>query len=95
MEDLLSVSISEGTLCDLMQRCARNLAEVEQHIKEALVASSVIHQDETGLYVAGHRQWMHVTCTPTLTRLSCAYQSRARCLGCHRHLAAFSGHQRP
>ena len=67
MEDLLSVSMSEGTLCDLSGRCARNLAEVEQQIKEALIASSVIHQDETGLYVAGHRQWMHVACTAHLT----------------------------
>jgi transposase len=66
MEDVLSVSMSEGTLCDLSGRCARNLADVEQHIKEALISSSVIHQDETGLYVAGKRQWMHVTCTPTL-----------------------------
>src|SRR5216683_8015538 len=67
LEDVLAVSLSEGTLCDLTLRCASNLIEVEQHIKEALIASSVIHQDETGLYVTGHRQWMHVTCTPTLT----------------------------
>src|SRR5947209_597161 len=67
MEDLLAVSLSEGTLCDLIGRCASNLAEVEQHIKEALISSSVIHQDETGLYVTGQRQWMHVTCNPTLT----------------------------
>jgi transposase len=67
LEDLLAVSMSEGTLCDLIARCASNLAEVEQHIKEALIASSVIHQDETGLYVAGQRQWMHVACTAHLT----------------------------
>ena len=67
MEDVLAVSLSEGTLCDLIGRCASHLAEVEQHIKEALIASSVIHQDETGLYVTGQRQWMHVTCTPRLT----------------------------
>jgi transposase len=67
MEDLLAVSMSEGTLCDWIARCARNLADVEQQTKEALIGSCVIHQDETGLYVEGHRQWMHVTCTPTLT----------------------------
>ena len=65
--DLLAVSMSEGTLCDLIARCASNLADVEQQTKEALIASPVIHQDETGLYVTGQRQWMHVTCTPTLT----------------------------
>ena len=77
MEDLLAVSMSEGTLCDLIARCSSHLAEVEQHIKEALIASAVIHQDETGLYVAGHRQWMHVTCTPTLTHY-CVHASRGR-----------------
>jgi len=67
MEDLLCVSLSEGTVRDMTLRCASNLLEVEQHIKEALIGSSVIHQDETGLYVTGNRQWLHVTCTPTLT----------------------------
>jgi transposase len=67
LEDLLGASMSEGTLCDLSARCASALVDVEEQIKEALVRSAVIHQDETGLYVAGQRQWMHVTCTPTLT----------------------------
>ena len=67
MEDLLEVSMSEATLCELVGRCAQNLADVEQKLKEALIAAEVIHQDETGLYVAGKRNWMHVTCTPTLT----------------------------
>jgi transposase len=67
LSDLLSVSMSEGTLCELIGRCASNLDEVEQHIKEALIQSEVIHQDETGLYVQGQRHWMHVTCTATLT----------------------------
>jgi transposase len=67
LSDLLAVSISEGTLCDLIERCADNLVEVEQHIKEALIESSVIHQDESGLYVLGQRHWLHVTCTAQLT----------------------------
>ena len=67
MSDLLGVHMSEGTVCDLIQRCAGQLAPVEQQITEALKQAEVIHQDETGLYVAGKRHWMHVTCTPTLT----------------------------
>ena len=67
MSDLLGVQMSEGTICELIKRCASQLAPVEQQIKEALKAAVIIHQDETGLYVAGKRQWMHVTCTPTLT----------------------------
>src|SRR5258708_5916904 len=77
MEDLLAVSMNQGTLCDLIARCSSHLAEVEQHIKAALISSAVIHQDETGLYVAGQRQWMHVTCAPTLTHY-CVHTSRGR-----------------
>jgi transposase len=67
MRDLLGVQMSEGTIGDLITRCALALGPVEQQIKAALTTAQVIHQDETGLYVAGQRHWMHVTCTPTLT----------------------------
>ena len=67
MGDLLGVQMSEGTICSLIQRCASNLADVEQSTKAALVKADVIHQDETGLYVQGKRSWMHTTSTPTLT----------------------------
>ncbi len=67
MGDLLGIQMSEGTICTLIQRCAANLTDVEQHIKAALVKAEVIHQDETGLYVQGKRSWMHSTSTPTLT----------------------------
>ena len=67
MSDLLGVQMSEGTVCDLIARCAGRLVPVEQQIKAALTKAEVIHQDETGLYVGGLRHWMHVTCTPTLT----------------------------
>ncbi len=59
--------MSEGPIAALITRCAQQLAPVEQQIKEALTQAEVIHQDETGLRVAGKRHWMHVTCTPTLT----------------------------
>jgi len=43
------------------------LEPVEQQIKAALSHAPVLHQDETGLYVAGQRQWMHVSATEHLT----------------------------
>ncbi len=67
MLDLLGVQMSEGTICTLIQRCATQLTDVEQKIKETLVKAKVIHQDETGLSVLGKRSWMHVTSTKTLT----------------------------
>ena len=67
LEDLSGVSMSEGILCKLIARCAKHLAEVEQRLKAALMQVEVIHQDETGIDVAGKRHWMHVTCTAKLT----------------------------
>ncbi len=60
MRDLLFVQMSEGTVWELIKRCAGQLATVEQQVKAALIHSDVIHQDETGLDVAGKRLcWLH------------------------------------
>jgi transposase len=67
MSDVLGVQMSEGTVCELIVRCAKQLSPVHQQIKEALCQVQVLHHDETGLYVAGKRHWMHVTCTSRLT----------------------------
>jgi len=67
LDDLLGVSMSQGTLCTLIERCARDLQSIEDLTKTALSLSEVVHQDETGLYVEGKRSWMHVTATATLT----------------------------
>ncbi len=67
IEDLLGPSMSVGTLQGLVERCAKQLEPVEQQIKTALSRAPVLHQDETGLYVAGQRQWMHVSATEQLT----------------------------
>jgi transposase len=67
MEDLLGPAMSVGTLQGLVERCAKQLEPVEQQIKAALSRAEVLHQDETGLYVAGQRHWMHVSATERLT----------------------------
>lgn len=67
LSDLVGVAMSEGTLHRLIERSAEQLAPIEEVTKQALQLSSVLHQDETGLYVAGKRWWMHVSATTTLT----------------------------
>jgi transposase len=67
LADLLGASMSVGTLQGLVERCAQQLEPVEEQIKAALRQAPVLHQDETGLYVAGQRQWMHVSATERLT----------------------------
>lgn len=77
MADLLGVPFSEGSLREVIERCQRQLGEVEPRIKAALRKADVIHQDETGLYVGGQRHWMHVTATSTLTHYQ-VHPSRGR-----------------
>jgi len=67
MQDLLGPSMSVGTLAALVQRCATALEPVEAALKAALARVGVLHQDETGLYVAGKRCWLHVSATDQLT----------------------------
>jgi transposase len=67
LRDLLGAHMSEGTVGELIQRTACQLAPVEQQIKEALRQAAVIHQDETSVWVAGQRSWEHVTSTARLT----------------------------
>jgi transposase len=67
LADLLGAPLSEGTLASLIERCATTLQPVEEQIKQALTTMEVLHQDETGLYVNGQRQWLHVSCTEQLT----------------------------
>jgi transposase len=67
LEDVLGASMSRGALQGVVARCAKQLEPVEQQIKAALRQAVVLHQDETGLYVAGQRHWMHVSSTEQLT----------------------------
>jgi len=65
--DLMGPSLSVGTLVELVARSARQLAPVEAWIKDQLRQAQVLHQDETGLYAAGNRHWLHVSATERLT----------------------------
>jgi len=69
--------MSEATVGELIKRAACQLAPVEQQIKKALIEAAVIHQDETGVSVAGKRYWEHVTSTAALTHYQ-VHQSRGQ-----------------
>jgi transposase len=65
--DLLGQPIAEETLAAAITACAQGLEQPEEQIKQALTCAPVAHFDETGLYVAGHREWVHVASTSVLT----------------------------
>src|SRR5262249_21703118 len=68
LADLFGQSLSVGTLVTMVQHCAQRLAPVEEALKAEAQAAPVLHQDETGVRVAGTLQWVHVWSTPTLTQ---------------------------
>jgi transposase len=65
--DLFGQSLSVGSLVSMVQQCAQALAPVEAALKAEAQAAPVLHNDETGVRVAGKLRWVHVSSTPTLT----------------------------
>ncbi len=77
LQELLGVQLSAGSIASFIRTCHEQLAEVETHLKAALVKRKVIHQDETGLRVDKTGWWVHVCSTDRLTH-SAAHPSRGR-----------------
>jgi transposase len=71
LNDLYGAGLSPGTLAGFIAECNDRLAVPEEVVKQALTKVEVLHCDETGLYVAGKRQWLHVASTAKLTSYSC------------------------
>ena len=67
LQELFGASVSEGSLYQMLSECYEQLATPEEAIKAGLVVAEVVHNDETGLYVEGLRQWLHVMCHRYLT----------------------------
>jgi transposase len=65
--DLFELNISPGTLQNIIRRTARQLQPVVENIKEGLIASEVVHFDESGFYIGGKRHWLHTAGTKALT----------------------------
>lgn len=68
MKDLFECSMSAEVLQQSNELCYNNLEQkVEQEIKESIVSSQVMHNDETGMRCEGKTQWIHVYSTQELT----------------------------
>lgn len=66
-EDVFRVSLSPGTLQNIIRKGAEAVKPIQSKLKEALKEAKVIHVDESGFYVAGERYWLHTTSTSDLT----------------------------
>ena len=68
LRDLVGVRLGRGTLVRWIQQASATLAPVEAELTAALRRVPVLHSDETGVRRGGTLAWVHVACTPTLTR---------------------------
>lgn len=60
--------ISGGLIQDSLQKAKEILGgSYATHLQAKLLKQEVLHTDETGVYIANKRQWLHVLSTPKLT----------------------------
>ena len=67
LADLLGQAPCQGTLAHALEQAYQGLEPVERRIHAGLRKSQATHFDETGVHVAGLRQWLHSAGTPALT----------------------------
>jgi len=67
LENLFGLKLSQGTLKNINLSAASILEEAVEEIKAQLTTSDLVHFDESGLYVEGKRDWLHVASNDSLT----------------------------
>lgn len=67
LSDLLGTSFSQASLQAALRASSTRVEAALEHIKQGLINSQVMHNDETGLRIAGQRRWLHVAATAHLT----------------------------
>lgn len=69
LSDMFACSLSVGTILNANQKLYETLEPIEEEIKEAILASEVVHFDETGVKVEKKLNWVHVACNDLYTYL--------------------------
>lgn len=67
MSSLFNVHVSQGSLCKWTEKAANLMQPQVETIKANLMASPVVHADESGIRVAKQLQWLHIMATETAT----------------------------
>src|SRR2546421_64089 len=88
LRQVASLQVERRQVIDLP---AKRVLVIEHQLKAALSRAEVLHQDETGLYVAGQRHWMHVHATEHLTHYAVHPQRGKAALDAIGILANFQG----
>ncbi|NOT13443.1 MAG: transposase, partial [Methylococcaceae bacterium] len=66
-QDQLQLPISAGSVFAFNQQAYGLLAQFEQKLIAKLLATRVLHSDETGIHIAGKTHWLHCVSNPQWT----------------------------
>jgi transposase len=67
--DQMGVPVSAGSICNFNRQAYNGLGRFEGWAKQQLIASPVMHADETGINIGGKRHWLHNVSSTSLTLL--------------------------
>lgn len=67
LQDLMGVSVSEGTLYTTREQCFERLEPLMSEVQGQIHDAAMVHFDETGLRVKQQLWWLHVASTDGLT----------------------------
>jgi len=70
MEGLCGISVSEGTVCNILCDCADRCDSIVPELKSHVIASEKAFFDETGIRVNGKVHWAHTASTEKVTLIS-------------------------
>lgn len=70
MDGLCGISVSEGTVCNILSDCADRCNALLPELKKLVVASDTAHFDETGIRVNGKVHWAHTSSTEKITLIT-------------------------
>ena len=63
----MGIPISAGTINNFNKVAFERLETFESWLKEQLIASALVHCDETGINIGGKRRWLHNVSNEWLT----------------------------
>ncbi len=67
LEQLIGYRVNESTVCTLQKKLSAKLADFEAKSKLQLSQSEILHNDETGIPIAGKLAWLHVSSNAEIT----------------------------
>ena len=56
-KELFGVELSQESLVNFVDECSNRIEPVVEEIKEAIIASDVVHFDESGFRILGSLHW--------------------------------------